>query len=323
MRILLILVVIVAACYASFSFSVHHHDESPFKTLYMHLIPAPLVVDNHAPHDELEPLLAVPLPAALSFFDWRAPALHVDELGHESLATAHGPELAFFNLQLFQLAAVLITLIAFAGVPNYLKRGTGDRISRLGAGFVMWIREEMVVSVMGRKLGDRYLPYFLSIFFFIFFMNLLGLVPGAATATASIYVTAALALTTLLAMIGCGMYAQGPVAFWKNLVPHVPAPLWPLMFIVEVVGLIVKPFALMIRLFANLSGGHMVVLSFMGLMFFFAQRYGAAGGWGTSPLSVGFAVFIMIIEGFVAMLQAYIFTQLSILFVHTAVHPEH
>ncbi|TAJ21100.1 MAG: F0F1 ATP synthase subunit A, partial [Planctomycetota bacterium] len=140
---------------------------------------------------------------------------------------------------------------------------------------------------------------------------------------ASIFVTAALALTTFFAMIMCGMAIQGPIAFWKNLVPHVPLALWPLMFVVEVIGLLVKPFALMIRLFANMTGGHLVVLSFMGLIFFFAGRMGAGAGWGVSPVAVGFAVFIMIIESFVALLQAYVFTQLSILFVHSSVHPEH
>jgi F-type H+-transporting ATPase subunit a len=102
-------------------------------------------------------------------------------------------------------------------------------------------------------------------------MNLLGLVPGGATATASIFVTAALALTTFGLMIGGGMMEQGPAAFWKNLIPHgLPGFLVPLMFVIEVVGLLVKPFALMIRLFANLTGGHLVVYSFMGLIFYFA-----------------------------------------------------
>jgi F-type H+-transporting ATPase subunit a len=138
-------------------------------------------------------------------------------------------------------------------------------------------------------------------------------------------VTAALATITLVSMIGFGMVVQGPLAFWKNLVPHVPLALWPLMFIVELVGLLVKPFALMVRLFANMTGGHMVVLSFMGLLFFLGSpdMWGTVGGWGATPLSIGFAVFIMIIEVFVAMLQAYIFTQLSIIFVNASIHPAH
>jgi F-type H+-transporting ATPase subunit a len=172
-------------------------------------------------------------------------------------------------------------------------------------------------------MGRRFLPYFLSVFFFIAFMNVMGLVPYSATATASIFVTGALAITTLVAMLVCGMTAQGPIAYWRNLVPHVPLVLWPLMFVVELVGVLVKPFALMVRLFANMSGGHMVVLSFMGLLFFLASIWGSAGGWGAAPIAVGFAVFIMIIEAFVALLQAYIFTQLSIIFVNMSVHPDH
>src|SRR6185436_8742081 len=174
----------------------------------------------------------------------------------------------------------------------------------------------------GRELGLKFTPYFLTLFFFLVFMNLMGLLPGAATATASIFVTAAMALLTLLSMIGGGMIAQGPVAFWKNLVPHVPLPLWPLMFVVELIGLMVKPFALTIRLFANMTGGHMVVLSFMGLIFFFAKTSPSIG-YAASPVAVGFAVFIMIIESFVALLQAYIFTMLSIIFVASSIHPAH
>ena len=109
----------------------------------------------------------------------------------------------------------------------------------------------------------------------------------------------------------------------ESSVPHVPAALWPLMFVVELIGRIVKPVALTIRLFANMSGGHMVVLSFMGLIFFLGDLWGAAGAWGASPIGLGFSVFIMIIESFVALVQAYIFTQLSILFIHASVHPEH
>jgi F-type H+-transporting ATPase subunit a len=172
-------------------------------------------------------------------------------------------------------------------------------------------------------MGRRFLPFFLTLFFFVLFMNLLGLIPGSATATASIFVTGALATITLLSMLVCGMVAQGPFAYWKNVVPHVPLALWPLMFVVEVIGLIVKPFALMVRLFANMSGGHMVVLSFLGLIFFFAGVEHSAAGYGVSPIAVAFAVFIMIIEAFVALLQAYVFTMLSILFVQASIHPEH
>lgn len=338
MRTVLALLVVVSACWVSHNYSEHHEGSNAFETLYMHLVPARLV--SHAPagpgsdahgaatehgagadhgvpsaghgHAAQEPLLEVPLPGLFSAFDHRG-----------AVPEGEGARTALFNLQVFQLAAVLLVLILFSGVPGYVRSGRGDWISRVLTGFAMWVRDEMVYPEMGKELGRKFLPYFLSVFFFILFMNLMGLVPFSATPTASIFVTGALALTTLVAMIACGMVAQGPIAYWKNLVPHVPLALWPLMFVVEVIGLLVKPFALMIRLFANMSGGHMVVLSFMGLIFFFAGSWGSLGGWGSTPVAVGFAVFIMIIETFVAMLQAYIFTQLSVIFVNAAVHPEH
>ncbi len=322
LRGLLLAAIVAGACFLSQRYSEHHTGDNVFTTLYMHLVPAVLVEpEEHAPAAEHggatapahapKALLEVTLPKALAFMDYRGDT-HADP-----------PKTALFNLQIFQLAAVLLTLLAFAGVPRYLRTGKGDVLTRTFAGFAQWIRDEMVQPVMGKELGNKFLPYFLSVFFFILFMNLMGLVPSAVTATASIFVTAGLALTTFVAMLLCGMVVQGPLVYWKNLVPHVPLALWPLMFVVEVVGLCVKPFALMIRLFANMSGGHMVVLSFMGLIFFLGQLWGPAGAWGASPLGLGFAVFIMIIESFVALLQAFIFTQLSILFVHSSVHPEH
>lgn len=312
LRPLLAVLVVVGACWLSTNFSEHHEgtNENAFDLLYAHVVPHVLVeghAEGAAEHGHAHALIAVPLPGFLSAFG------HADFDG----------KLVATNLQIFQIAAVLLVLIIFSGVPGYLKTGRGDVLSGVAAGFCLWIRDEMVFPVMGKEMGTKFLPYFLSVFFFILFCNLMGLVPGSATATASIFVTGGLALTTFVSMLACGMAAQGPLAFWKNLVPHVPAWLWPLMLVVELMGLLVKPLALMIRLFANMTGGHLVVLSFMGLIFFFAGTDFSAAGWGIAPVAVGFAVFIMIIEGFVAMLQAYIFTQLSILFVHAAVHPEH
>lgn len=310
LRGLVMVALTVAVCFLSSRASAHHEGNSVFTTLYMHLVPSPLVED---PHEHGSPaLLELKMPAALAAFDYRG-----------AVPAGDAPKTALFNLQLFQVLSVVLVLIAFAGVPRYLRTGQGDPLTRLFAGFAAYIKDEMVLPVMGKELGLKFLPYFLSVFFFVLFMNLLGLVPASATATASIFVTAALALSTFLAMILCGMWIQGPLAFWKHLVPHVPGWLWLPMFGVEIVGLLVKPFALMIRLFANMSGGHMVVLSFMGLIFFLGELWGPAGAWGASPIGAGFACFIMIIESFVALLQAYIFTQLSILFIQASVHPEH
>ncbi len=332
LRPLLALLIIAGAIFAGTKFSEHHTGKNAFETLYMHLVPARLVTesahadeqagehggehgDDHAaghtgeggeaPHF----LLAINLPASMAFVDM-APEVE-------------GAQLVMTNLQIFQIAAVLLLFVLFGGIPRYARTGQGDYLTRLFAGFAMWVRDDMVVPNMGKELGTRFLPWFLSLFFFILFMNVMGLVPGSATATSSIFVTCALALITLFSMILCGMGAQGPLAFWKSLVPHVPLALWPLMFVVELMGLFVKPFALMIRLFANMTGGHMVVLSFMGLIFFFAESQGSGVAWSISPIALIFAVFIMIIEAFVALLQAYVFTQLSIIFVGASVHPEH
>lgn len=332
-RPLIVLALLFLGTQLSASYSEHHEGETVFQTLFMHLSPAKLVkhaeAGAEAPtehgaaegagahgevhgegHGAAEPLLAATVPGAPAFFDM--------DPAHE------GTQLVATNLQLFQALAVLLILVCFSGVPRYVRTGEGDYLSKLFAGFAMWVRDEMVYPVMGRETGRRFLPYFLTLFFFILFMNVLGLVPGSATATANIFVTGALAVITLASMVISGMVTVGPVKFFTSQVPHVPAPLWPLMFLVEVSGLLlVKPFALMVRLFANMTGGHMVVLSFMALIFYFAGTGGPAVGWASSPLAVGFAVFIMIIESFVALLQAYIFTQLSIIFVQMCVHPEH
>ncbi len=320
-RPILMLLVIVAACFVTNRYTEHHaaSNDQAFLALYCHLMPAPLVHVDHgedADHGEPRALVSLPLPGFLGIFDGLEPAgLEGAELG---------PRLVMSNLQVFQIAALLLIFLAFSGVSTYLRTGEGDPITRVLAGMCLFVRDEMAIPTLGQEAGRKFLPFFLSLGFFILFMNLLGLVPLAATATASIFVTAALALLTLLSMLGCGMVAQGPIAYWKNLVPHVPLALWPLLFLVELIGVFVKPFALLIRLFANMTGGHMVVLSFLGLIFFFAGlEQSAVSGLSIAAVAVPFAVFIMIIEGFVACLQAYIFTLLSIKFVGMSIHPEH
>lgn len=305
-RPILIVALILAAVFFVGAFTPHHASDSPFITLFGHLVPHTLEVGGHG--------------ASHALFSFDAPWLFA---AGDADPYKAGTQIALTNLQVFQVLSILIVVIAFSGVPGYLRTGKGDGISKLFAGFALWVRDEMVYPVMGREVGRKFLPYLLTLFFFVLFMNLLGLVPGAATATASVFVTGGLALLTFFLMFFGGMAAQGPVAYWKNLVPHVPIAIWPIMFVVELVGLVVKPFALMIRLFANMTGGHMVVLSFMGLLFVAAKMAGDMAAYAASPLLVGFAVFIMIIESFVALLQAYVFTMLSILFIQASIHPEH
>jgi len=320
------LAVVLGACFLVSRHAEHHpmKNEQAFEGLYMHLMPAPLL-KSQAHHGEGEAASehggehAMGEPKDYLF----APTVGFMPAFMDGAPDLPGTQLVATNLQVFQLAAVLLIFLAFSGVPAYLRTGKGDWITRVLTGWVLFIRDEMVVPNLGKDDGRRFLPFFCALFFFIVFMNVMGLVPGSSTPTANVFVTMALALVTGVSMVGLGMAGQGPLAFWKNLVPHVPGWMWPMMFVMEVVGLIIKPFALMIRLFANMTGGHLVVLSFMGLIFFVAGAEFSQAAWGVSVPAVAFGVFIMIIEAFVAMLQAYIFTQLSCLFVGASLHPEH
>jgi len=232
--------------------------------------------------------------------------------------------LAWWNFQWFQLASVVLVFLAFSSVRKSVTSGGQGVLGKVLAGWVTWIRDEMVYPNMGEKDGRKFLPFFLSLFFFVLFMNVFGLVPAGATATASVYVSAALATITFAMMVIGGMIVQGPIKFWMSLVPHgVPAWLLPLIFPLEVIGLVIKPIALTVRLTANMMGGHLVLLSFMGLAFYFGSTFGTGIGLAVTPVSIALAVFIMIIEGFVALLQAYIFTLLSIIFVSNSLHPDH
>ncbi|MBK9383826.1 MAG: F0F1 ATP synthase subunit A [Planctomycetes bacterium] len=265
-----------------------------FITLYQHVVPHQL-----GPH---HPLMLFGIPV------W-TPAEPVELFG-----------LKVYDIQAYQLLAVLLIFVFFAGVAAKIRSG---RPTVAGA-FVQWIRDEMVYPAMGKENGQRYAPMFVALFFFIVIQNVVGLLPESSTPTASIFVTASLAILTFLGMLIFGMWEQGPIAYWKHIVPAgLPVAILPIMIPVELVGLVLKPFALMIRLFANMTAGHLVVLSFVGMIFYFQQQYGVAVGGILSPVWVGFGVFIMILESFVALLQAFLFTQLTILFVAASIHPEH
>lgn len=209
-----------------------------------------------------------------------------------------------------------LAILFFVPVGAAARAGSRGAVVGFVESFVVFIRDEIVVANMGEH-GRKYVPYFLSLFFFILLCNLLGLVPFGATATGNIAVTAALALITFAMINLSGIREQGFGHYVKNLVPHgLPAWLLPLMFPIEVLGLVTKSFALCIRLFANMIAGHIVILAFMALIFLFSSVL-------VAPVSVAAAVGMNMLEIFVAFLQAYIFTLLSAIFIGAAVHPEH
>ncbi len=186
---------------------------------------------------------------------------------------------------------------------------------------VLFLRDEVVGPNLGHKTS-AYLPYFATLFFFILVMNLIGLVPYGATATGNLAVTGGLALSTFVLINLSGMRAQGVVGYFSHLVPKgVPFWLYPLLFPMELLGMITKTFALCVRLFANMIGGHIVVLSLISLIFIFGGINTALGLGVTAPVAVLMVLFVMLLELFVAFLQAYIFTFLTAIFTGAAMHP--
>jgi F-type H+-transporting ATPase subunit a len=213
-------------------------------------------------------------------------------------------------------SAVLVTVLALVARRVRLHGGRAQGLIEMA---VLFVRDEIAVKSMGEEDGRRWTPYLLTTFFFILFCNALGMVPYGASATANISVTGALAGLSLLMIHGSGMVRHGIVGHWKNYLPHgLPGWMFPvavLLFGVEVVGTLFKSFALCMRLFANMIAGHMVMLSFLGLMFLITV-------W-MFPVSVGLALFILVLELLVVPLQAYVFTLLTALFIGMSLHPQH
>lgn len=183
---------------------------------------------------------------------------------------------------------------------------------------VSFVREELAVKNIGREDADRFVPFLCTAFFFIFTMNVLGLVPYSATATGNLSVTAGLAIVSFLFTQYAGMRSQGVAGYWLNIVPKgVPLWLYPVMVPVEILGLLTKPFALAVRLFANMSAGGIVIGFLIGLIFLLGQGIAPV----IAPVSVAFATGIFLLKLFVALLQAYIFTMLSALFIGMSSQP--
>jgi F-type H+-transporting ATPase subunit a len=207
---------------------------------------------------------------------------------------------------------VIFSLVAKSYKKSLVPKGLTNFMEVL----VVFVRDEIVKPTIGKGY-ERFLPYLLTVFFFILTCNLLGLLPYGSTATSNLAVTAALATLSFIVIQGGGMIKNGVVGYFKGLIPHgIPFWLLPIMLVVELLGLFTKPFALAVRLFANMTAGHVVILSLIGLIFILKTYL-------VAPVSVSFALFISLLEILVALIQAYIFTMLSSLFIGMAVHQEH
>lgn len=211
------------------------------------------------------------------------------------------------------MCAIILIVGAKAGKRARTENGTPRGFHNAIEAMVLYLRNEVILPNVG-KHGDRYVPFVLSLFFFILFANLVGLIPFGSTATGNISVTATLALITFVVIEIAGMRALGKdyintVFYWPKDMPiAIKLPMTLVMTPVEIIGKFTKPFALAIRLFANMTAGHVILLAIVGLIFTF-------GSWVALPGPLAMASAIMVLELFVAFLQAFIFTLLSSVFI--------
>ncbi|MEX2559047.1 MAG: F0F1 ATP synthase subunit A, partial [Pirellulales bacterium] len=229
----------------------------------------------------------------------------------------------FMILELF--AAAVIALI-FIRVARNLSSGDAPRgrLWNMFEAVLVFIRDEIARPAIGKHDADHFVPLLWTMFFFILGCNLLGLVPWAGAPTSAFGVTLALAAVTFTTTLLAGMWRFGPIGFWINQVPHMELPLLlrPLklmVFVLEVLGLLIKHAILSVRLLANMVAGHLVLLGIMGLIV--AAATASTAQWGAIALiSVISSTLFSLLELLVAFLQAYIFTFLSALFIGAAVH---
>ena len=225
------------------------------------------------------------------------------------------------------IAVILLLVIIFIARAGYKKRPNQapKGLQSLVEMLVVFVRDSIAKPMIGEHRYERYLPYLLTLFFFIFFCNILGLIPffpAGANITGNIAVTATLAVITFLIT-----NISGNRHYWTDIfnTPGVPAwlKIFPLMPVVELVGVFTKPIVLMIRLFANMTAGHIVILGFIVIILILSNLFGMAVGGAVSVVSVLFSVFISLLECLVAYIQAFVFTMLTALYIGMAVQEPH
>lgn len=245
--------------------------------------------------------------------------------GHIKLDLSITSHLVYFWLGLF------IAIFWTISMAKRYKKGVGTQVEPRGALqnifeiLFIFIRDDVARSNIDDKKADKYVPYFFTMFMGIAFMNLLGLLPWAATATADLTVTATLALMTFVITQFSGTKDYWGHIFWF---PGVPTWVRAILTPVEILGIFTKPFALAIRLFANMLSGKIMIIAILGLIFIFADIFGSIAGYSVSVFSVILTVVLYALKVFVALLQAYIFTLLSAVFIGMAAeehehHHEH
>lgn len=217
------------------------------------------------------------------------------------------------------IAALILLLLGFAAAASYKKSAVPSGVAKFLEPIIVFVRDDIAFQNIGSLYYKKYTPYLVTLFLFIWILNILGLIPGAANTTGNIAFTFTLALFTMLVVnfsgkktywqhmfdpLGNNMPFGGKILIYLILVP------------VELLSIITRPFALMIRLFANMTAGHIIIMALISLIFIMQTYY-------VTPVSLGLALFIYILEVLVAALQAYIFTMLTALFIGSAVEEPH
>ncbi|MFD2936831.1 F0F1 ATP synthase subunit A [Spirosoma flavum] len=220
------------------------------------------------------------------------------------------------------LLSAVIMLLLFPAVSRGYTKNKGKAptgIQSLLEPIILFVRDEIAKPSIGPKY-TKFLPYLLTLFFFILVNNLLGLLPGAANLTGNITVTLVLAVITFLIVT-----FSGNKHYWLHILKPtgVPIALLPIMIPVEIVGVFMKPLSLMIRLFANITAGHIIILSLLGLIFMANHMGGMGTSIAISPVVLFFTLFLNLIELLVAFLQAFIFTLLTAMYIGSAVEDHH
>ncbi|MBT8256898.1 MAG: F0F1 ATP synthase subunit A [Bacteroidia bacterium] len=250
----------------------------------------------------------------------------VDEEGHAT--NARMLDLSVTKNVFSMLMSMIVLMLIFIGSARAYKKSENNiprGIARFTEPLILFVKNDIAIPNIGEKKHKKFLPYLLTIFFFIWINNIFGLIPFfpfSANLSGNIAFTFALACLTFIITT-----LNGNKDYWKHIfwMPGVPVPMKLFLAPIELIGVFTKPIALFIRLFANITAGHIVILALISLIFVFRNMYGDVAGYAVSPVSVAFVVFISLIEILVVAIQAYIFTILSALYfgMATAEHDDH
>jgi F-type H+-transporting ATPase subunit a len=259
--------------------------------------------------------------APFGHIEWhRWPDIHIGSLALNLTPTKH--------VVFMVLAAVLVFLTMFLAGRSLKRQRAGERAPKGFAaaieGLVLWVRNDIAIANIGHD-GAKFAPLVMTLFFFILYANILGLLPWGSAATGNLAVTGALAILVFLVVEIRGFIKLGPGGYLRTIFPKVPglggaggAVMAVAMAPIEIIGKLVKPFALAVRLFGNMTAGHFVILSLFGIVFLFGQL--GVWSWGIGIVTAALVTGFMMLELFVAFLQAYVFALLTAVFIGLMQH---